>query len=335
MLGDEALRHYHASDMGGAMTAIEVAAAVKKEYRTDLLLPAIRAALDQAIRYGTSHIRAFADTDTSAGLEGVNAVMQARNEYRDRITVQVVAFPQDGVLRDRGAEELVRQAVRDGADVVGGIPWIELTDQAAQEHITRMFDLAVEYDRDLSMLVDDAGDPGLRTCEELALQTIRRGWHGRVTAQHARAMSLYATPYLLKLIALLKESGIGVISDPHTGPLHARIDELRANGVPVGLGQDDISDAYYPFGRNNMAEVGFLAAHLLWKTSSEDLESIYDMLTTEAARVLNLKDHELAPGAPANVTVHRHTSVRELLAEHEPPIVVIHNGAVVSRVEQS
>ena len=333
MLGDGALAQYHGEGMGGAMTAIELASAVKSEYRVDRLLPGIRAALDQAVRFGTSHIRAFADTDTTAGLEGVHAVMQARDEYRDRVTVQVVAFPQDGVIRDRGADQLIHQALRDGADVVGGIPWIELTDSDARSHITKMMDLAVEFDRDVSMLVDDAGDPGLRTLEELALQTAARGWHGRVTAQHARAMSMYPTPYLLRLIALLKQARIGVISDPHTGPLHARIDELRAHGIPVGLGQDDIADAYYPFGRNNMAEVGFLAAHLLWKTQSDQLESIYDMITTEAARVLGLEDHVMQPGAPANLVVHRYQSVREILAHHEPPRAVIHSGRVVSRVE--
>jgi cytosine deaminase len=331
LLGDDALSHYHSSDMGGAMTAIEIAAAVKREYRTDRLLPGIRVALEQAIAFGTSHIRAFADTDTTAGLEGVHAVMEARDEYRDRVEVQVVAFPQDGLIRDPGAENLVRAALEEGADVVGGIPWIEYTDDASKDHISKMLDLAIEFDRDISMLVDDAGDPGLRTLEELALQTIARSRHGRVTAQHARAMSLYPTPYLLKLIALLKQARIGIICDPHTGPLHARVDELREHGVPVGLGQDDIADAYYPFGRNNMAEVGFLAAHLLWKTSSEQLEAIYDMITTEAATVLNISDHRLESGGEANLIVHRHPSVREVFAHHQQPSAVIHRGRVVAR----
>ncbi len=105
--------------------------------------------------------------------------MQVRDEYRDRITVEVVAFPQDGVLRDPGAADWVRRALEEGADAVGGIPWIELTDDDMRRHVDLMMDLAEEFDRPASMLVDDAGDPTLRTTEMLALATSRRGMEGR------------------------------------------------------------------------------------------------------------------------------------------------------------
>jgi len=331
LLGDDALREYHAPGMGGAMTAIERAAAVKHHYRQDLLVPGIRRAVERAIAYGGSHIRAFADTDTTAGLEGVRAVMQVRDEYRDRIEVQVVAFPQDGVIRDPGATDLVRQALEEGADVVGGIPWIEFTDAAAQEHIDMMLDLAVRFDRPVSMLVDDAGDPGLRTLEMLATGTIKRGLQRRVTAQHARAMALYPEPARLRLFGLLREARIGVVSDPHTGPLHADIDGLQRAGIPVALGQDDIVDAYYPFGRNNMLEVAFLAAHLLWKTDTLQISRLCDMIGVEAATVLGIDGHSVVPGAFADINVHRGGTPRELLQEHEAPRYVVHRGRIVAQ----
>ncbi|MCG8401763.1 MAG: amidohydrolase family protein, partial [Firmicutes bacterium] len=251
LVGDAALAEYHGHDMGGAARAIELARNVKTHYRRDRLLPPIRRAVERAVVYGTSHMRAFADTDTAADLEGVRAVMQVRDEFRDRIDIQVVAFPQDGLTRDPGAGRLVRRAMEEGADVVGGIPWIEHTDRAAQHHIDTMLDLAVEMDAPVSMLVDDAGDASLRTLEMLAVATIERGLQHRVVAHHARAMAMYPEPTRRRLFGLLTEAGIGVVSDPHTGPLHADIDGLRAAGIPVGLGQDDINDAYYPFGRNN------------------------------------------------------------------------------------
>jgi cytosine deaminase len=314
------------------MTAIEAAAIIKQGYHRERLVPGIRQALEQAVVHGISHIRAFADTDSTAGLEGIAAVLQGRDEFAPLLTVQTVAFPQDGVIRDPPAREMVRQALEMGADVVGGIPWIEFTREDEHAHIVHMMDLAQEFDRDVSMLVDDAGDAGLRTLELLAVETDRRRWHRRVTAQHARAMALYPEPYLRKVIALLRRGEIGLISDPHTGPLHAPIQTLRAAGIPVGLGQDDITDAYYPFGRNNMLEVAFLCAHILWMTSTAGLEDLYDMITTDAARVLNLSDGEygLAPGGPADLVIHRHRGIRDILREHAPPAVVIHGGRVVA-----
>src|SRR3990172_8761217 len=151
------------------------------------------------------------------------------------------------------------------------------------------------------MLVDDAGDAGLRSLEAMALEAIRRGWQGRSLAHHARAMALYPKPYFQKLAAMLKQARMGVVSDPHTGPLHARVRELLEEGVLVCLGQDDISDAYYPFGRNNLLEVAFLASHLLWMTTSADIDRLYDMITVDAARAIGLQDHRLAVPAPAHL----------------------------------
>jgi cytosine deaminase len=181
------------------------------------------------------------------------------------------------------------------------------------------------------MLVDDAGDPGLRTLELLAVKTIREGWQGRVTAQHARAMALYPEPYFLKLVDLLKEAGIGVVSDPHTGPLYARVRDLYNAGVGIALGQDDIADAYYPFGRNNMLEVAFLAAHLMWMTTFEDMEVLYDLITTRAAQVLGIKDFNLKEGNKANLVVLDAGSVWEGVRSHQAPLHVIKDGVEITQ----
>jgi cytosine deaminase len=269
--------------------------------------------------------------DTKAKLEGVKALIQAREEFRDIVDIQVVAFAQDGIMREPGAADLMRQAMDLGADVVGGIPWIELTDADIAEHVKFCFDLAEEYDKPVSMLVDDAGDPGLRSLEVMAVETIQRGWHGRSLAHHARAMALYPKPYLQKICALLKEAQMGVVSDPHTGPLHARVGELLEEGVLVCLGMDDISDAYYPYGRNNMLEVAFLVSHLLWMTSRDDMETLYDMVTTEAARAIGLEDFSLKAGAPANLVVLDEPNVLEALRNHAAPAHVISHGKLIDQ----
>jgi cytosine deaminase len=330
MMDDAALGAYTGGSMGGAMTAIELAARVKEQYDEGWILENVRKALRLAVKFGNTHIRAFADTDTKARLEGVKALLKAREEFKDRVEVQVVAFPQDGVVRDPGAEGYVRQALELGADVVGGIPWIEYTDADAQEHIDRMFALAIEFDRDVSMLIDDAGDPGLRTLEMLAVKTVETGWEGRVTAQHARAMALYPEPYYRKVRALLQRARIGVVSDPQTGPLYARVKDLYENGVRIALGQDDIADAYYAFGRNNMLEVAFLAAHLMWMTSRPELEILYDLITTHAAEALGIEAFGLAVGSAADLVVLNAESVWEAIWNHEAPLYVIKDGRDVT-----
>jgi cytosine deaminase len=329
MMDEGALKDYHGADMGKAMTAIERAAKVKEKYDESWIIKNVRKAVAQAAIYGCTHIRAFADVDSKAKLEGVKALIKARDEFKGVVDIQVVAFAQDGIVREPGSKELMRQSMVLGADVAGGIPWIEFTDADIAEHVKYIFDLAVEYNKDVSMLVDDAGDAGLRSIELMALETIKRGWQGRSLAHHARAMALYPTPYFQKLSALLKKASMGVVSDPHTGPLHARVREMLAEGNLVSLAQDDISDAYYPFGRNNMLEVAFLNSHLLWFTSTPDLMALYDMVTVNAAKCIGLKNHEIKVGALANIVILGQPDVVEALRFHEAPDFVISHGKLV------
>ncbi|MHC1740467.1 MAG: amidohydrolase family protein [Anaerolineaceae bacterium] len=333
MMDEAALKDYHGADMGKAMTAIELAAKVKDNYDEKWIIKNVRKAVALAARYGCTHIRAFADVDSKAKMEGVKALIRAREEFKGIVDIQVVAFAQDGLVREPGAEALMRQAMKLGADVVGGIPWIEYTDADIAEHVRICFKIAQEFNKPVSMLVDDAGDAGLRSLELMALETIKTGWQGRSLAHHARAMSLYAKPYLQKLTALLKKADMGVVSDPHTGPLHARVRELLEEKVLVCLGQDDISDAYYPYGRNNMLEVAFLNSHLLWFTTGEDMETLYDMVTTNAARAIGLKNFELKVGAPANLVVLDQPNVLEALRFHERPSYVISHGKLINQKE--
>jgi cytosine deaminase len=331
MMDDEALTGYHAEGMGKAMITIELAARVKEKYAEEWIVKNVRRALAQAAIHGNTHIRAFADVDSKARLEGIKALLRAREEFKGIVEVQVCAFAQDGLVREPGASSLMRQAMELGADVAGGIPWIEYTEADIRDHVKEIFDLAQEFDKDVSMLVDDAGDAGLRSLEVMAVEAIRRGWQGRALAHHARAMELYPQPYFQKVAALLKQAQMSVVSDPHTGPLHARVKELLEEGVNVCLGQDDISDGYYPFGQNNMLEVAFLAAHLLWMTTSRELETLYDMITSNAASAMNIQEHSLKLGSPANFVELNVPNVLEALREHRAPLCLISHGKMVDR----
>ncbi len=163
----------------------------------------------------------------------------------------------------------------------------------------------------------------------MAVHAIEQGWKGRALAHHARAMALYPKPYLQKVIALLKEARMFVVTDPQTGPLHARVKEMLEEGAFVCLGQDDISDAYYPYGQNNMLEVAFLASHLLWMTSREEMDILYNMVTTEAAKAMGLTEFGLEEGVEANLVVLDVPNVREALRYHRAPVHVISHGQLV------
>lgn len=330
MAGETALKEYNENGMGGAMTGIERAADFKASYDESWILPNVRKACDLAVKYGNTHIRAFADVDTKARLEGVKSLLKAREEYKDRVELQVVAFPQDGIAREPGAKELIREAIELGADVVGGIPWIEFSKEDEQDHVDSMCAYAKEYNKPISMLLDDVGDAEERTLEMLCKQSIAMGWQGRVTAQHCRAMELYPENYFRKLVALMKKAGIGLISDPHTGPLAARVKDLLAAGVHVGLGQDDIQDAYYPYGECNMLQIAFLASHLLRMMTFDDMELLYDMITTEAATVLGIENHELKVGGDADLVVLDQPDVYHAIWYHRAPVYVIRKGVDIT-----
>ncbi len=329
-IGDAALTAYTSGEMGSALHSIELASAVKADYDRSWIETNARRAVVEAVRHGVRHVLAFADVDTAAGLEGVIPLLALREEFRGIVDLQVVAFPQDGLLRDPGAEDLVREAVELGADVVGGIPWIEHTDDDAREHVRRMCALAAEKGRRVAMLVDDAGDASLRTTEMLAASLVEHDLVGRGVANHARAVGLYARPTLERLAGLVRQAGLGFVSDPHTGPLHLPVRELTAMGIPVALGQDDIEDAYYPFGRHDLLEIAFLAAHALEAVDTQGIELVYDAVTTTAARVLGVEGHRLEVGGNADLVVHHHPTLREVLSHHRAPRHVIASGRVVA-----
>jgi cytosine deaminase len=329
MMSEAAIEAYHADGMSAAAKAIDHAAAVKANYDSSWIIPNARKAVALAALHGNLHIRAFADVDTKARLEGVKALLAVRDQFRGIVDIQVVAFAQDGLVREPGADLLMREAMAMGADIVGGIPWIEPTEADAHAHIEFCFDLAAEFGADISMLLDDVGDASMRTLEMMARQALARGFEGRALAHHCRAMALYPEDYLGELTELLRQARIGIVSDPHTGPLHAPVKQLLAAGVNVCLGQDDISDAYYPFGRNNMLEVAFLASHLLWMTKQHEIDTLHEMITTRAASAMNLRGYGIEAGCQANLVVLDHPDVTEALRHHAPPRLVISHGCVV------
>jgi cytosine deaminase len=329
MMAEEALKGYGAEGMQGTRAAIDLASKVKENYNASWITKNARRAVALAAVHGTTHLRAFADVDRKARLEGIKALLGIKREFAGIVELQVVAFAQDGLAREPGADQLMRTAMELGADVVGGIPWIESSEANAQAHVHFCFDLAGKFGKDVSMLLDDVGDPNMRTLEIMAAEAIRRGWEGRALAHHCRAMALYPASAFRDQVPLLRRARTAMVSNPHTGPLHAPVKRLLAEGINVCLGQDDISDAYYPFGRNNMLEIAFLAAHLLSMMTRAEIETLYDMITIASARAMNIANFGIDVGAVANLVVLDQADVVEALRCHAPPLHVISHGRPV------
>lgn len=329
-LGDAALTAYTGGTMGSAMTAIELAREVKRGYDRAWIRPNVERVLAASVANGVLAMQAFVDVDTTGGLEGLHGVLEARRAFAGVLDVRVVAFPQDGLLRDPGADRLVEEALELGADVVGGIPWIEHSDRDAARHVDWACALAARTGRRVAMLVDDAGDPALRTTEMLAVAMLEHGLEGRGVACHARAVGAYERPSQLRLAGLARRAGLAFVSDPQTGPVHLPVELFDGLGVKVALGQDDVEDAYYPFGRHSMLEVAFLAAHALGWLAEDRQRRLIDLVTTRAAEVLGIADHRLAEGAAADLVVHHDERLVDVLRTHREPRVVVSRGRVVA-----
>ncbi|MBP6137987.1 MAG: amidohydrolase family protein, partial [Clostridia bacterium] len=247
-------------NVSGTLTeAIEIIWDRKKTYTDEDVIERAGAVLDLALMNGTLAMRTHVDIDTIGGLKPLNGVLALRERYRDRMTLQLVAFPQEGILKDPGCDVLMEEAMKMGCDIVGGMPANENNPDDSRAHVKFCFDLAEKYNADIDMHVDETDDPFYRTLEMVADETIKRGWHGRVTAGHTCALAAYDDHYAAYVIDKVARAGIHMITNPVTNlmlqgrldkqPIRrgiTRVKELLEAGVNVSFGQDCVNDTFYP-----------------------------------------------------------------------------------------
>jgi cytosine deaminase len=250
---------------------------------------------------------------TDPELTGLKALLELREEVRPWIGVQIVAFPQEGILSYPQGAELMEEALRLGADVVGGIPHYEHTREMGAESVKETFRLAEKYDRPVDVHCDETDDPESRFLEVMAAEAIRTGMGPRVTASHTTALGSYDNAYAFKLMGFLVTSGINFVANPlinitlqgryDTYPKRrgiTRVKELWQNGLNVSLGYDDVMDPWYPLGTGGMLQPAHMAVHACHMTSREEVVACFDMATEGGARTLGLDGYGLAEGDPAD-----------------------------------
>jgi cytosine deaminase len=331
------------NESGTLIEGIHVWGELKPSLTVEDVVARARQIVKWSVAQGTLFIRAHADVsgDNDAMLRGL---LQVRDEVADLCTIQVTAFPQDGIYQRDGDEQRLEHAIRLGVDCVGGIPHYEPTSELGLLEVHRVFDLARQYSRRIDVHCDETDDPHSRFLEVMADDTVKHGLGGRVTASHCTAMGSYEPYYSSKLHGFLRRAGINVVVNPFANSLiqgrldvypkrrgFAQLKELLAAGVNVSLGNDVIMDPWYLLGRADMVEAASLALHFTYMSGLDEIPEMLRCATERGARTLGVEDeYGLEEGKPADLVVYDAPNALEVLRLHPPRRWVIRRGRVVA-----
>jgi cytosine deaminase len=332
----------HDGTLRGAIEAIHAA---KRDYDPEDVRRRARAVIESSVLTGTTRLRSHVDVDTIGGLVPLEGVLAAARDCADIAEVQVIAFPQEGIVRDPGAADLMAEAMTVGATVVGGMPHWELREEDQRAHVRYCFDLAQRHDADVDMHVDETDDGSVRTLAMVVDETERRGWQGRVTVGHVCALAAADDEYAETVIAGCARAGITVVSNPVTNLVlqgrgdrglvrrgTTRVRELLAAGVPVAFGQDCVQDGFYPFGRGDLLEVALVSAHAAHLATVEEQHLALAAVTTVPAGAWRLgPSYGVTPGARADLQLYAASTWPEVLRLQDPPRQVWFHGREVAR----
>lgn len=304
------------------------------------------ATLKQQAAQGVLFVRSHADV-SEISLTALQALLEVREEVKDWITLQVVAFPQDGVYGGAQNEILLEKALDMGADVVGGIPHYELTREDGVKSVHRIFELAQKYDRLIDVHCDEIDDDESRFLEVMAACAIRSDMGSRVTASHTTAFGSYNNAYAGKLLGFLRRTQINFIANPlinitlqgrtDTYPKRrgvTRVKELWQQGMNVSFGHDCVQDPWYSLGTGNMLDVAFMGLHVCQMTGTAEIDACYDMVTWSGAKTLNVADHYgIEIGKPANLIVLHANDRYDAIRKRAMVEYVISKGKLLVKTE--
>jgi cytosine deaminase len=304
-----------------------------------------RQVLRWQLAHGVQHVRSHVDVCDPA-LRALRALVELREESRGIVDLQLVAFPQQGILSFDGGRDLMRKAVELGADVVGAIPHYELTREDGVESVKFAMALAEEHGLRVDIHCDETDDEHSRFVEVMAAETIRRGLGGRVTASHTTAMHSYNAAYAARLITNIARAGLHMVTNPldnavlqgrfDQGPIrrgHTRVKQLREAGVNVAIGHDSVMDPWYPLGHGDPLQAAFMLAHLGHMSGDAELKTLIDMITVAPAAALGVADYGLDVGRSADLVVFDARSEAEALRLQRPRHLVLRAGKVVAATE--
>jgi cytosine deaminase len=300
------------NESGTLLEGIAVWGELKPTLKAEHLIERALRYCDWAVARGLLAIRSHVDT-SDPSLLPVHAMLEVKRRVASYIDLQLVAFPQDGVLRSPGGAGNVERALQLGVDVVGGIPHFERTMSEGAASVKLLCELAARQGKLVDMHCDETDDPMSRHIETLAFEAQRLGLHGRVNGSHCTSMHSMDNYYASKLIPLIAESGVSVIANPlinitlqgrhDSYPKRrgmTRVPELMAAGVNVAFGHDCVMDPWYGMGSADMLEVAHMGLHVAQMTSRKGMLACFEAVTVNAARVMHLHGYGLEPACEAS-----------------------------------
>ncbi|WP_314295945.1 cytosine deaminase [Acinetobacter schindleri] len=303
--------------------------------------------LDMLIEHGIQHVRTHVDV-TDPSLTAMRAMLEVREEIKDKVNLQIVAFPQEGIESFKNGRALMEEAVKLGADVVGGIPHFEYTREKGVSSVHFLMDLAEKYNCLVDVHCDEIDDPASRFLEVLADEAHVRGMGERVTASHTTAMGSYDNAYCYKLFRLLKRSKINFISCP-TESIHlqgrfdnypkrrglTRVPEIDRAGMNICFAQDSIRDPWYPVGNGNIIRILDAGLHICHMLGYEDLQRCLDFVLDNSAKTLCLGDqYGIEVGRPASFIIMPAKNDYEVVANQVKAILSVRNGKIIMQRQQ-
>ena len=305
-------------------------------------------ALTWQVAQGIQHVRTHVDV-TDPKLLALKALLEVKEEIAPYLDLQLVAFPQEGILSYPNGKELLEESLKMGADVVGGIPHYEFNREYGVESMKVAFDLAEKYDRLVDIHCDEIDDEQSRFVEVVATEAYERGLGPKVTASHTTAMGSYNDAYTSKLFRLLGMSEINFVSNPLVN-IHlqgrfdsypkrrglTRVKELLEAGMNVCFGHDDIFDPWYPLGTGNMLQVLHMGIHAAQLMGYEQIMNSIDLITTNSAKTMHIQEnYGIEVGKDANLIVLDGPDAYEVIRNQATVTYSIRKGQVISETRPS
>jgi len=302
---------------------------------------------DWAVAKGLLAIRTHVDVCDDR-LLAVEALLHVKDRIKPYLDLQLVAFPQDGLLRTPSALANLKRALDRGVDVVGGIPHFELTMEDGAESVRILCELAAERGLRVDMHCDESDDPMSRHIETLTFHTQRLGLHGRVTGSHLTSMHSMDNYYVSKLLPLMREAQVHAIANPlinitlqgrhDTYPKRrgmTRVPELLAAGINVAFGHDCVMDPWYSLGSGDMLEVAHMGLHVAQMTSQSQMRACFDAVTVNSARLMGMDTYGLEVGKSADFVLLQARDPVEAIRLRATRLLVVRRGQVLARCAPS